>query len=136
MKTKLVIGHELRSEIDNNRIESRQSDFRKRLREELNHAGRGSYVLEIHSFPEKKLGPMDVYQLDTYPRSSVSIALEPVIPFFEGSPVNDISVEMKTNYPQIPHTLIEFYEYMKQEDLTRISATIATAVQWLLWPIQ
>lgn len=130
---KLFLSDERRSKHDMNRIESRGTNFRKKIAESFKDA---RMLLDIHSYPRMKSYPFkfDSYVIDDEnPPTNLSRRICKVISdegftceIVRGSGVNDITKQARSN--GVPSVLIEICESLDEDDRLLLCKSIADYV--------
>jgi hypothetical protein len=121
-----------RDEFDLNRYESRNTDYRKNISNNLSDA---ILLIDIHSFEKKGFGSdVDVVLLDDYPMTQYSKLLYDImksnnisVAYLEGDPkINDIEEEARSR--NIPAILIEYMETIPISTIDNINNSI---IEWI-----
>lgn len=119
-----------RSEIDLNRAESRECDYRKNLSENMSDA---FLLIDIHSFERNGYGQdVDVVILDDVPRTDYGEKLYDMmkarnisVAYIKGWKINDITEEAR--HRGIPAIIIEYMELISKDTIDQINNVV---VEW------
>ena len=125
-QVQLHLADVYRSELDLNRSEARESNFRQRVRTDLTKA---SLLLDIHSFPWPDFRGTEIAILDNSPGTSYAWILYMVLrifnlpaKYFIGSPANDIVREAREH--QVPSLLLEYREDLSTSRIREFNSVV------------